>query len=118
MPVPSQPPVLVVRFYVTDQGREPVREWLKSQSPENRKTIGADIKAVQFGWPLGMPWVRKMDTGLWEVRSTTDAGIARVFFTTVGSVMVLLHGFIKKSGRTPTNDLKLAMRRAKDVHHG
>ncbi len=65
-----------------------------------------------------MPLVRKMGPGLWEVRSTIDAGIARVLFTTIGSVMVLLHGFVKKAAKTPADDLKLALRRMKEVHHG
>jgi phage-related protein len=116
--VPPFPPVLEVRFYATDQGREPVRDWLKSLPPDARKAIGEDLKTVQFGWPLGMPLVRKMDPGLWEVRSTIDAGIARILFTTVGPVMVLLHGFVKKTGKTPMDDLKLALRRMKEVHHG
>ncbi|MEY2152962.1 type II toxin-antitoxin system RelE/ParE family toxin [Rhodanobacter sp. 115] len=116
--MPPLSPVLEVRFYATDQGREPVRDWLKSLSPDARKMIGEDIKTVQFGWPLGMPLVRKMDPGLWEVRSTIDTGIARVLFTTSGPVMVLLHGFIKKSDKTPKDELKLAQRRAKEVHHG
>jgi phage-related protein len=59
-----------------------------------------------------------MEPGLWEVRSTIDTGIARVLFTTTGPVMVLLHGFIKKSDKTPKDDLKLALRRAREVHHG
>ncbi len=118
MAVLPLPLVLEVRFYATDQGREPVRDWLKSLSPEARKSIGEDIKTVQFGWPLGMPLVRKMEPGLWEVRSMIDVGITRVLFTTAGPVMVLLHGFIKKSGKTPGADLKLALRRAKEVHHG
>ena len=116
--VPPLLPVLEVRFYATDQGREPVRDWLKSLPPDARKGIGEDIKTVQFGWPLGMPLVRKMEPGLWEARSTIEAGIARVLFTTVGPVMVLLHGFVKKSVKTPMNDLKLALRRMKEVHHG
>lgn len=116
--MPPLPPVLEVRFYATDQGREPVRDWLKSLPQDARKAIGQDLKTVQFGWTLGMPLVRKMESGLWEVRSTIDAGIARVLFTTVGPVMVLLHGFVKKTARTPTNDLKLALRRMKEVHHG
>lgn len=65
-----------------------------------------------------MPLVRKMESGLWEVRSTIDAGIARILFTTVGPVMVLPHGFVKKTARTPTDHLKLALRRMKEVHHG
>lgn len=65
-----------------------------------------------------MPLVRKMEPGLREVRSTIDAGVARVLFTTVGPVMVLLHGFVKKTGKTPIDDLKPARRRMKEVHHG
>ena len=116
--MPSLPPILDVRFYATSQGREPVREWLKSLPPAARKTIGEDIKTVQFGWPLGMPLVRKMDAGVWEVRSTIEAGIVRVLFTTHGPVMVLLHGFIKKSGKTPIKDMALAKQRAKEVQNG
>ncbi len=48
-------PTLEVRFFKTDAGSEPVRDWLKSLAAIERKTIGEDIKTVQFGWPLGMP---------------------------------------------------------------
>lgn len=110
------PPILTVRFYATRNGTEPVRDWLKELPAEARKAIGEDIKTVQFGWPLGMPLVRKMEAGLWEVRSTIPEGIARVLFTTVGATMVLLHGFVKKSARTPAADLKLAQQRKREVH--
>lgn len=80
--------------------------------------IGEDIKTVQFGWPLGMPLVRKMEAGLWEIRSHVPEGIARVLFTTVGATLVLLHGFIKKSRETPKTDLQLARRRKAEVTHG
>lgn len=110
------PPILTVRFYASGNGNEPVRDWLKSLSAEARKAIGEDIKTVQFGWPLGMPLVRKMEAGLWEVRSGIPGGIARVLFTTVGPTMVLLHGFVKKSDKTPQTDLKLARQRKHEVH--
>lgn len=57
-------PTLDVRFFKTDAGIEPVRYWLKELSAIDRKTIGEDIKTVQFGWPLGMPLVRKMEKDL------------------------------------------------------
>jgi phage-related protein len=64
---------LQVVFYRTDSGSEPVRKWLKDlSSQEDRKIIGEDIKTVQFGWPLGMPLVRKMEPGLWEMRIRLD----------------------------------------------
>ncbi len=105
-------PVLRVVFFRTALGREPVREWLKSLEKQHRKIIGEDIKLVQFRWPLGMPTVRKIETDLWEVRTRLPKGqIARVFFTVKEGEMVLLHGFIKKSQKTPGHDLKLARER-------
>jgi phage-related protein len=74
----------------------------------DRKSIGEDIKTVQFGWPLGMPLVRKLDKELWEVRIHLEGRIARVLFTIVAGKIVLLHGFIKKSQATPKTDLDLA----------
>jgi len=102
---------LEVRFFKTDGGTEPVRDWLRELSASDRKTIGADIKTVQFGWPLGMPLVRKMDKDLWEVRIHLENRIARVLFTVSNGMIVLLHGFIKKSQTTPQPDLKLTIDR-------
>lgn len=85
-----------------------MRDWLRELSAHDRKTIGEDIKTVQFGWPIGMPLVRKMDNGLWEVRIHLEGRIARVLFTVSDGMVVLLHGFIKKSQATPKPDLKLA----------
>ncbi|WP_257275094.1 MULTISPECIES: type II toxin-antitoxin system RelE/ParE family toxin [unclassified Endozoicomonas] len=108
--------IIAVRFFVASSGNEPVREWLKSLSRDDRRTVGEDIKTVEIGWPIGMPLVRKMDAKLWEVRiHLSDARIARVLFTVAGADMVLLHGFIKKSDKTPANDLKLAKTRRDDV---
>lgn len=106
-------PILQVRFFVTDMGKEPVREWLKALSPTDRKTIGEDVKTVQYGWPLGMPLVRKLDKDIWEVRIHLEGRIARILFTVVGDVMVLLHGFIKKSQATPKQDISLTKDRLK-----
>lgn len=103
---------LRVVFYKSASGNEPVRQWLKSLPREDRKIIGEDIKTVQFGWPLGMPLIRKLDKGLWEVRSRLDRRIARVLVTVEDDVIVLLHAFVKKSQKTPKRDLELAKSRA------
>ena len=105
------PLVRNVRFFCTDAGNEPVREWLTDLPREHRRMIGTDIKTVQLGWPIGMPVVRKLDTGLWEVRIDLGDTIARVLFTVVGSDMILLHGFIKKSQKTPASDMATAKQR-------
>ena len=67
--------------------------------------MGEDIKTVQLGWPLGMPLVRNLGSGMWEVRIRLDNRIARVLFILDGATMVLLHGFIKKQQETPKPDL-------------
>jgi phage-related protein len=102
---------LQVLFYRTSAGTEPVREWLKTLPVEERKIIGDDLKTAQFGWPLGMPLIRKLEPELWEVRSRLPDRIARVIFTVEGNTMVLLHGFIKKSQKTPVGDLQVAKQR-------
>ncbi|MCK5232729.1 MAG: type II toxin-antitoxin system RelE/ParE family toxin [Desulfobulbaceae bacterium] len=102
---------LQVVFFKTNTGTEPAREWLKNLNKKDKKTIGEDLKTVQFGWPLGMPLVRKLEPGLWEVRIHLDNRIARVLFTVHTGFMVLLHGFIKKSQKTPANDLEIARQR-------
>jgi phage-related protein len=77
-----------------------VREWLLDVSRNDRKAIGCDIKTAQYGCPIGMPLIRKIEPGLWEVRSVIERVIARVIFTVEDDVMVLLHGFVKKSAKT------------------
>src|SRR5271166_5759493 len=86
---------LPARFYRSDSGREPVREWLKSLDTEDRRIIGEDIKDVEFSWPIGMPLARSLGRGLWEVRSS------------------LPHGCIKKTQKTPAQEIDLAIRRKK-----
>ena len=99
---------LEVRFFRTTQGNEPVREWLKELPAADRKVIGDEIRTVQFGWPVGMPLVGKLDASLWEVRIKLKDRIARVLFTVIDGEAVLLHGFIKKSQKTPAPDLATA----------
>ena len=65
-------------------------DWLRDLDKEERRIIGLDLMRAQFGWPIGMPLVRSLKEGLW-------------------------HGFIKKTQKTPTDDMALAQRRMKEV---
>lgn len=110
-------PILSVKFFSTASGKEPVRDFLQNQTAEDRKTIGTDIKTIQLGWPLGMPLVRKLDDGLWEVRSTINDGIVRVLFTVDSGQMVLLHSFVKKDRKTPKKEMQTAVKRLKSLRN-
>ncbi len=96
---------LEARFYKLSSGKEPVREWLLKFEKEDRKKIGLDIKTVEFGWPIVMPVCKPLGRGLYEIRSNLEGGkISRVIFCIHENLMVLLHGFIKKSQKTPTKE--------------
>ncbi len=109
------PPHIQLVFYRTNSGNEPVREWLKDLPQPDRNIIGRDLMRLQYGWPVGMPLCRSLGDGIWEVRSNLSNRIARVLFCFADGRLVALHGFIKKTQKTPTADLRLAIARKKDI---
>lgn len=106
-------------FFRTEAGGEPVRAWLKGLSGGDRKAIGDDIQKAEYAWPIGMPLSRSLGGGLHEIRtSLTGHRIARVlFYISSSGHMVLLHGILKKTQKTPASDLDLA-RKNKRLHEG
>ena len=103
-------------FYRSASGTEPVLDWLRSLPPVDRRSIGVDLATVQFGWPVGMPLCRSLGGGLWEVRSSLPSHrIARVLFFIQEDRIGLVHGFIKKTQKTPPADLELARKRMREM---
>jgi len=106
-------------FYRSAAGNEPVRDWLVGLLEEHRREIGLDLQRVQYRWPVGMPLVRPMGKGLFEVRTNlSDKRIARVLFCFHRGELYALHGFIKKAQKTPPPDLTLARDRKKEIENG
>jgi phage-related protein len=109
---PRKVPVL---FFRTRAGAEVVRDWLRSLDDPDRAVIGQDLMRVQFRWPIGMPLCRPLKDGLWEVRSSLPSGrIARVLFCQHDGALLILSGFIKKSQRTPDEELMIARKRMRE----
>jgi phage-related protein len=105
-----------VVFYRTASGAEPVRDWLRSLPEDDRRKIGIDLATVQVGWPVGMPLCRSLGDGLWEVRSSLPSRrIARILFFPHAGRLGVLHGFIKKTQKTPQEDIDLARKRMKEM---
>jgi hypothetical protein len=77
---------LPVRFYLSPTGRNPVREWILELPSEDRHTVGKDIQKLEFGWPIGRPHCAPLG-----------------------------HGFIKKTQKTPQQDVDLALKRKREV---
>lgn len=102
-----------VKFFATDAGNEPAREFLQELSSEEKKIIGEDIKAAQWSDPWRKPIVDSLGKGLWEIRTTLPNTIARIIFFEHQGKMILLHGFKKKTQKTPPDIIKLATNRRK-----
>jgi phage-related protein len=117
-PLNPVPPKIDLVFYRSIGGNEPVRDWLVKLPEANRRAVGLDLQRVQFRFPLGMPLVRPMGRGLFEVRtSLPDGTIARVLFCFHDGELHALHAFIKKSQKTPDAELELARRRQKEIEN-
>jgi phage-related protein len=118
-PLSPTPPKIELVFYQSESGKEPVRDWLIKLPEANRRAVGLDLQRVQYRWPVGMPLVRPMGKGLFEVRTNLpDGTISRVLFCFHGGELYALHGFVKKTEKTAENELALARKRQKEVTHG
>ena len=103
-------------FWRSATNREPVREWLNELSREDKRTIGRDMAKVQYGWPVGLPLCRPLSAGLWEVRASLPSRReARVFFGFHDGILIALHAIVKKTQKTPPEDLVLARQRFKEL---
>jgi len=111
----TQPHKTPVVFYRSSAGAEVLRDWLRELAPADRNVIGQDSMRAQFRWPVGMPLCRPLGGGLWEVRSDLAGNrIARVLFCFSEGKLLVLHGFIKKTQKTPDAELALARKRMRE----
>jgi phage-related protein len=116
MPDGPQPQKIPLIFYRTTAGIEPGREWLGELDEAERQAIGKDLLRAQWRWPVGMPLCRPMGNGLWEVRTDLPTKrTARVLLCLYREHLVALHGFIKKTRATPSDDLETARKRQKEL---
>ena len=102
-----------LHLYQETSGKVPVLEWLKDFNKEERKTIDRDIKYTQYSWPWKMPLIKPLGGGLMEMRIKVKDKQIRIFFILHDSIIVLLHGFVKKTQKTPKNEMEIALKRAK-----
>ena len=78
--------MLGVYFFRTSAGNEPVLEWLRELSADDRRIIGEDLRTVQGGWPLGMPLCRSLGDGLMKCAAASRAtGLLAWYFSSMGS---------------------------------
>jgi phage-related protein len=118
VPEPVTPKIPLV-FFRGAAGKQPVRDWLKGLDRLDRLEIGADLQRAQYRWPVGMPLCRALGDGLWEIRTNLPSRTtARVLICFHKGALYALHGFIKKTQKTPVEDLALAHKRRREVENG
>lgn len=106
------------RFWESDSGSKPVRDWLLKLDVGDRKTVGECLQKIEFGWPIGMPVCKPITAhkGLFEARcNISDGRIARVLFCTHKGEMIGLHGIVKKTQKTPHHAIEIAVKRMKGL---
>ncbi|HEX7761539.1 MAG TPA: type II toxin-antitoxin system RelE/ParE family toxin [Caulobacteraceae bacterium] len=107
----------VVLFYETASGNPVVRDFLRAFDRPDRAILGEDLKTVQIGFPMGLPLCRPLGQGLWEVRSSlTGNREARLIFyhDSHARALVVLHGFLKKTQKTPKAEIATALKRKRE----
>jgi phage-related protein len=108
-----------VVYYQDHAGRSPVIEFIKRLSEPARAAVLRDVDLLkEFGLALGAPMVKPIAgvRKLWELRVKTKDGAVRIFYVAIsGRRFVMLHGFMKKTDKTPKPELEIARKRLEAV---
>src|SRR3972149_64797 len=108
----------VIEYYVTDNGKYPVKDFVDGLSPEGKaKYIFISDLLEQYGIAVREPYVKaiKGKRKLFEIRIKDKSNIHRIiYFVYTGKTFILLHGFTKKTQRTPAKEIRIAETRMKD----
>lgn len=100
-----------VKFYSNPRGEKPVKNFIFSQDQNTQsKYLHLANLLSQYGPFLRMPYSRKLDKNLYELRSKGDTKI-RVIYTFINQTYYLLHAFKKKSQKTPSKEIQIANNR-------
>ena len=104
-----------VIYFVTESGRRPVEEFVKSLSFRSRKKFFSVIELLEeFGRELSFPHAKYIGDEIFELRFEGMEGAIRVlYFFFDGSKAVLTNGFVKKSNKTPKKEKQTAIERRK-----
>ena len=105
-----------VDFYKTKNGNCPVKKYLLSLSAKSRSKILEAMEYLEtFGIDLKEPFVKHLGDKLFELRAKDHEGIYRVlYFAATGRRFIMLHGFTKKTQKTPRKEIEIALKRKKE----
>ncbi len=108
-----------VTFYKKRNGHIPVTEFLDDLENKKLKAkVFQDISILEeFGYELREPLSKPLGDGIFELRTKFSSDITRVlYFFYHGKKIILTNGFLKKSGKTPTQVIELAKKYRADYY--
>ena len=103
-------------YYKEEDGRKPAKEFMLSQNPKMKaKLFGLVDTLEQYGNQLREPYSKHLEDGIFELRAKVGTDISRVlyFFYYEGRI-ILTHGFVKKTQKTPPSEIKKAKQYRKE----
>ena len=105
-----------VDYYEDSKGRKPVEEFIDRLDVKMRAKVFGGLELLeQEGPSLGMPFSRALEDGIYELRTTQGGNITRIlYFFVLGKRIVLTHGFVKKTQKTPRREMERAKRMRED----
>lgn len=105
-----------VVFFVETSGRSPIREFLESLDVQTQARLRRAIELLlQRNVQAGEPLVRHLESKLWELGVEGRSRIYRLIYAfDSGRRVVVLHGFEKKTQKTPRREIEIAFRRMDD----
>ncbi len=100
-------------YYITASGSSPVREFIDSLDDRTqRKFFFVKALLEEFGYKLPYPHAKYLGNSIFELRFKGQEGEIRIlYFFFCKDKIIFTNSFIKKSGRTPKNELSVAMNR-------
>ena len=100
-----------VEYYRTPSGGVPMDEYLDSLPNRLRVwTLRSLVRLQKYGNQLREPFTKPVGNGLFELRCAADGMQGRCFFFFNGDRIVVTHGFVKKTKKTPRRELERALR--------
>lgn len=105
-----------VEYYEKEDGTYPAEEFILSQDKKMQAKLFMALEFLEEKGPmLREPYSKPLGDGIFEVRAKQGSDISRVlYFFVVGKRIILTNGFVKKTQKTPTNEIERAKRYRKD----
>ena len=108
-----------IDYYKESNGNVPVEEFIDSLDMKMRAKVFGRLELLEeYGSQLGMPFSKHLDDGIFELRTAQGKNITRIlYFFVVGQRIILTHGFVKKTQKTPAREIERAKKIRKDWRH-